>query len=277
MKIKFNDKNIILKFLQIKLKEHYNPDVKVNSTYYTTVNDKYGFTHYIAKYLTDTYPPLDTTAYSSRIPASYDTVRSLTEPISVTNYFLCSNNGDKLRGDIQTNADGTKYYVDPYYEQIYGSYYNRRYVTDFKDPPILCRLENSSDFNMVVTTFPDVNTKFAAYQNIYTLQKWTTPKDKCEIDDYILSYLLGRTITPWSSREDIYYVQKLLIGDIEPVNRGIWNSSQGNLTELIMSFQRSCVTRHSNVPIFVTGYFDIYTEQLLLDMRGEMSNVFYGL
>lgn len=278
MNLKFGDTNIVLKFLQIKLHEQYNPNIKVNSTYYETFNDNYGLTHFIAKYLTDMYPSLDTEAYSSIIPEDYDkSRRNLTEPISITNYFLCSNTGDKLRGEYKTNPDGTKSYIDPDYERIYGEYHNRKYIIDFLDPPILCRLENKRDFSDSKATFPDVKNNYPQYQNIYTLQNWKIPKAKCELDDYVMSYLLGRTITPRSSREEIYYVQKLLIGDVENPYRGLWVSPRGNLTELIMNYQKTCVNVYDNIPIFVTGYFDIFTEAALLRGKGEQSYGIYGL
>ena len=52
-------------------------------------------------------------------------------------------------------------------------------------------------------------------------------------------------------------------------DRGIWNSDSGNLTDIIMNYQRLKVDTNSSDPIFVTGYFDIYTEAAILKDRGE--------
>jgi hypothetical protein len=69
--------------------------------------------------------------------------------------------------------------------------------------------------------------------------------------------------------EDIYYVQKLLIGDenIAREEKGIWNYVRPDgrtLTDIIIDFQKNCVNKYNAVPIVVTGYFDIFTEKAAL-------------
>ena len=69
--------------------------------------------------------------------------------------------------------------------------------------------------------------------------------------------------------EDIYYVQKLLIGEdnISRDEKGVWNYVRPDgrtLTDIIIDFQKRCVSKYGSVPIIVTGYFDIFTEKAAL-------------
>lgn len=252
----------------------------MNSTYYEVFNDNYGFAHFIAKYLNTLYPPLgiDTQkAYQLNINSDsnpYDIPRSLKEPISIMNYFLCDNTGNKLRGNIDLERG---VYEDPIYTKIYGEYKNRKYIINTSDLPILCQISPDDEFfDKSQLQLGYINNK--DFQNIYTLEPWGIPKQVCELDNFVMSYLLGRTITPNSSREDIYYVQKLLLGDVEPKYKGRWLDSYGNdLTNVIINYQKSCVNNNNNIPLFVTGYFDIFTESVLLEGKGEQSRGIYGL
>ena len=145
-------------------------------------------------------------------------------------------------------------------------------------------LRQISSFNLADVTHIVVDeygpiTISAKNERIYYLSKWKQNKNICELDEFVLSYLMGRTITPYSSKEDIYYVQKLMITDnvISNADKGIWNSDSGNLTEIIMNYQRRKVNPYSNSPLFVTGYFDIFTEAAILKDRGEQTYGIHGL
>lgn len=325
MSLHFNDKNIILNYLQIQLKEQYNPNIIIDNKYYENVYNKYGFAHYIAKYLNMMYPPMDD---SYNVPYEDDEVfnstKQLTDCISIMNYFLCDNKGNKLENDYlkeyQYHIDhpedtDRKYTTD-------NSIYMKIYSTDvcalfnINDPPLFMTYEdllidpntnipfiNSanrerllrqiSSFNLAdVTHIVDMDgikhivvdeygpiTKSAKNERIFYLPKWKQNKDICELDEFVLSYLMGRTITPYSSKEDIYYVQKLMITNnvISNADKGIWNSDSGNLTEIIINYQRRKINPYSNSPLFVTGYFDIFTEAAILKDRGEQTYGIHGL
>ena len=78
--------------------------------------------------------------------------------------------------------------------------------------------------------------------------------------------------------EDIYYVQSLLMGSyLQERDKGIWDSDSGNLTDIIMEYQRRKVNAYTSEPIFVTGYFDIFTEGAILKDRGEQTYGIHGL
>lgn len=286
MRLKFKDSQLLLNYLQIKLKEQYNSKIKVNSSYYTVFNNNYGFAHFIAKYLNAVYPPMDTQAYSEDVDdIEFDKVRPLTECISIFNYFLCDNNGNKLTNDLIQS-----YPVTPndnsIFQKIYGT--DICAIYDIFDQPLITpdypKEGTVSPYSAPLTKriqsagMQDTITKIAKSERIYKLESWNSEKGICEIDDLVASYLVGRTITPKSSMEDIYYVQTLLLGNkIAVKDRGIWNSDSGNLTQLLIEYQRQRVDRYSTKPIFVTGYFDIYTEAELLKDRGEYRNGIIGI
>lgn len=310
MPLNFNDKSMILNYLQIKLKEQYNPNIRIDNKYYTNIYNKYGFAHFVAKYLNTMYPPMDDTY---NIPYDEDdtfaNTKSLTDCISILNYFLCDNKGNKLQNDYIMNPSSTS--DNSIYKQIYGNDVCR--IFDVYDPPLMFSYQDlimrdpdepakyfikskylkplidkikawhlwdyqKEEQGELVTIYGPI-TKTAKSERIYYIQPWKKDKEICEIDDYVLSYLLGRTITPYSSMEDIYYVQKLMItsNTIATADRGIWNSPSGNLTDIIMNYQRTKVNLYSTTPIFVTGYFDIYTEASILKDRGEQTYGIYGL
>lgn len=291
MTLNFKDNNLFLTYMQIKLKEEYNSKINVNDTYYTIFNSNYGFAHFIAKYLNMMYPPMDTSAYAIDLPDdTFNSVRPISECISIFNYFLCDNKGNKLTNDLMvypaTPDDNSMF------QQIYGT--DICAIYDVFDQPIL-----TPDYPKYDEEHPDI--PFSPYSNrltekiksanmqetitanakaerIYNLSNWIYDKNICEIDDLVASYLLGRTITPNSSMEDIYYVQTLLIGNtINNSDKGKWISDSGNLTELIIDYQKSKVNEYSIKPIFVTGYFDIYTESAILQDRGEFTNGIVGI
>ena len=315
MSFNFNDKSMILNYLQIKLKEQYNPNIIINNEYYKNILSKYGFAHYIARYLNVMYPPMDNTY---NISYEQDTVfaetKQPTDCISVMNYFLCDNKGNKLQNDYIFDPTSTS--ESSIYKQIYGN--DVCALFDVFDPPLFMTYEDL--LTIPNTNIPYINSKYrtnllnkinywnlkddytleydseteeykykiikygpittiAKKDRIYYLSKWKKDKKICEIDDYILSYLMGRTITPYSSMESIYYVQKLMItsNTIAVKDRGIWNSPSGNLTDIIINYQRNKINQYSTTPIFVTGYFDIYTEASVLRDRGEQTYGIYGI
>lgn len=292
MKLYFKDSALTLTYIQIKLKEQYNPDIIINNEYYISFNNHYGLAHYIAKYLNMMYPPLDS-SYSVDLPDSaFATPKKLTDPISIMNYFLCDNMGNKLENnlvgsDIDISKNSTM-------QKLYGN--DICAIFDINDPPLLTSYDNlidgpqSGQYYIVSPYLDPLLQKIEAFnyqdrinnlakeERIYNMEMWETSKSICEIDDLVMSYLLGRTITPSSSREDIYYVQQLFTQSSIPVeSRGIWNSSFANLTDLIMEYQKSKVSMYSSDPIFVTGYFDIFTEASILKDRGEQTYGIYGL
>lgn len=297
MNSNFKDKNMILTYLQIKLKERYNPNTLINSEYYTNIYNNYGFAHMIAKYLNTMYPPMDSSYEPSTDDEErFNSIKQPTDCISILNYFLCSNDGHRINLADVYDKDLTE--SESIYKQVYSTdicalfnifdaplqmTYDKLFATDPETGQYLIK---SSYIKLLKTTIDAQGQDFITNMNniakrerCYYLFNWSTPKKICEIDNFILSYLLGRTITPYSSREDIYYVQQLMIttNTIANRDRGIWNSNSGNLTEIIMNYQRLKVNTNSSDPIFVTGYFDIYTEAAILKDRGEKSYGIRGL
>ena len=87
-----------------------------------------------------------------------------------------------------------------------------------------------------------------------------------------------------SSREDIYMVQKLMIHDreITQKEKGIWcmpgmEGTQFDLTQTILNYQKLRVNPLNTTPLFVTGYYDIYTEASILKEVGEDTYGIFGL
>lgn len=292
LNLNFKDKSLILNYLQIKLKEQYNPNIFITENYYTNNRNNYGFAHFIAKYLNTMYPPLGN-SYSTDLPdTKFDEKKTLSDDISIMNYFLSDNRGACLKNDLV--GPNIQISESSIFQKIYGS--DICAVFNVMDPPLLTSFTDitqkdnddhyyitSSYLEPLVTKITSFNyvdriNDLAKQDRIYTLPTWSRDKEICEIDDLVLSYLLGRTISPNSSMEDIYYVQQLLIGsDIPNVDKGIWNSPSGNLTDLIMNYQRLKVDPYVTHPLFVTGYFDIFTEASILKDRGEQVYGIHGL
>lgn len=310
MKSNFNDSNIIIRYIQQMISESYNSYAKINSEYYETFDMNYGFAHYIAKYLDYMYPILDPITRSEYNNISEGTIRNIRQPISVMNYFLCDNQGNRLRySPYFKDANGNPIFVDSNnfselykkqrypYNKIYNQYMVVYYDSEndklqpymgnyfnYKDTPLFItydKIDNLGHYNY----FVDDNV-------IFTFSEWANDKQICEIDNFIGSYLLGRTIGPRSSMEDIYYAQRLLIRNrnIEQFEKGIWcpktdpygNSCEGtiyDMTQTVMNYQRSIVENSitNNYNIFVTGYFDIFTEAYAVKEVGVRSNGILGL
>ena len=216
--------------------------------------------------------------------------------ISIANYFLCDNNGNKLEKDIKLTATVDNINsvelvpLSTEYRKIYGddivSIFNildsplfvsytelKNSTTDIPSDPINILVKKIETYELI-----DSINETAKKDRIYSLEPWNNNKQICEIDDLVLSYLLGRTITPNSSMEDIYYVQNLFYGENIPIQcKGLWVSDYGCLTDTIKEYQASYVDPITTNPLFVTGYFDIFTEAALLRDRGEQIYGIYGL
>lgn len=284
MKANFEDKNLVIRYLQQCLKETYNGTIHITGEYYKTFEMNYGFAHFIAKYLDAKYPILDEStklAYKEHYEngSSID-VRSIYDCISISNYFLCSNTGKRL---IFDHDDENKTTI---YDMIYNKYMSVHYDTSTgKYVPN----ENTKNTYMVMNDLP-LFTKYNEIEysvndkTIFNLSTWDIEKDICELDDFVLSFLFGRTITPNSSMEDIYYAQQLIYKDqeIPRETKGVWclKGNEGtfyDMTQALIQYQKKLVNPLSNVPMFVTGYFDIYTEAALLREVGEDKNGIRGL
>lgn len=260
MNAQFGDRSLTVHFIEQKLNETYNSDIYVTGEYYKTFDMNYGFAHFLAKYLEREFPILDTaTATEYQDIPEGDSQRPLSKPVSVMNYFLCDNRGGKLHFD------------DALYKKIYNEFM-RVHKTDTPGtyaPKYHGKYMNKKDLPLF-TTYDKNSGVYQVKNTIFNMSPWTHKKEICEIDDYIASFLLGQTITPNSSMEDIYYVQKLLIGEdnIAREEKGIWNYVRPDgrtLTDIIIDFQQGCVNKYDAVPIVVTGYFDIFTEKVALN------------
>lgn len=299
----FGDESLTIRFIQQFLYETYNDNLHINSEYYKHFDMNYGFAHYIAKYLDYMYPVLDANAkrdyeelknfqteYPSASPQDRPT-RHIDNVISIANYFLSDNSGNRLMyGYDSTNISDTssKYSL---YRDIYNEYMTPMPSQNGNVPYF--PKENGkymilNDLPLFVETSIDSGTGAIQYNinndTIFTLESWTINKKICELDDLVSSYLLGRTITPNSSMEDIYYVQKLLIRNrnILRQEKGVWcmkgaEGTEYDLTQTIINYQKSIVDRLNTVPIFVTGYFDIFTEAQILKEVGEDTYGILGL
>lgn len=297
----FEEKSLVVRYIQQFIKEMYNSDIHITGDYYKHFDMNYGMSHYIAKYLDYKYPILDklTQGDYNNITNTSGT-RELTSCISLKNYFLSDNKGKRLRFNSLYKFDsellkyvhvntGSPYNSKEYtmYDDIYNDYmkianvvtesetteckplYTNRYIIENDLPLFVTGSEGHYNINENI---------------IFSLQSWSVPKQICELDDFVMSYLLGQTITPESSREDIYYAQKLLYDEsqIDSRHKGIWclpgeEGTFWDMTYAIMNYQKQKVNRLSSTPLFVTGYFDIFTEAFLLKDLGEKKDGITGL
>lgn len=267
MNLQFNDNNLALVYLQTKLKEEYNNLIIINGDYYKNFNNNYGFAHYVVKYLNLVYPPANPAMYDENLPdETFEVALTPNDCISIANYYQCANNGTKLLlPEIENGMINNLYPDTDYAHNTYIDIYSH-YISSIK---------RSNDSPIFINDDYSINKK----ERIYNLYSWRTDKGICELDDLVMSYLLGRTIGPNSSREQIHYAQKLIIGEsnIQINDAGVWDSNSGNMTDLIIQYQRAHINVDTTYPLFVTGYFDIYTEASLLRDRGEQLYGIYGL
>lgn len=304
MNLNFNDTSIIIRYLQQFIKEVYNRGIYVTGQYYKTFDMNYGMAHYIAKYLDYKYPILDTNTKDVYNNIEGRQTRSIKLPISISNYFLCDNKGHRLEynyqyiefinpvtGEPEYKTKNPSNDQQRLYEKIYNKYMRIVELQNPDDPMFIPKVENLyGDKYVIKNDLPlfislDNEEKYQINTNtIFTLDSWNIQKGICEIDDFIGSYLLGRTITPKSSKEEIYYVQKLMYhNDVIPKEiRGTWcpkgeEGSYFDLTQAIISFQSQNVNVLNTVPMFVTGYFDIFTEAQILKDLGETKDGILGL
>lgn len=280
----FGEESIVIRYIQQYLNENYNNRIIVDGTYYTHVDMNYGLAHFIAKYLDYMYPILDPSVEQEYESIdSHAPVRKRTEPISVMNYFLCSNKGERLQFNPLYSTSPDVQETNKIYDKIYNEYMQVR-----MDASGNIKLENDgkylvqNDLPLFVSKNGDtysINTDI-----IFTLEPWDTSKGICELDDYIVSFLLGRTIGPNSSMEDIYRAQQLLIKDrnIQKSEKGIWcapgnEGTMYDMTRTVSEYQKNILSTQPRSNIVVTGYFDIFTEAFALKEAGEVRNGIFGL
>lgn len=308
----FGDKSIAINYIQQILHDSYNDNAIVNDEYYKTFDMNYGLAHFIAKYLDTMYPLLDSKALIEyrNLSSTKDTnPRPITEPISIMNYFLCSNDGRRLKYDptydYTINMDSDRHITSitnivkkssGLYDQIYNKFMTvsrqpeinetRTDVFDMEPEPKYKKYFQYND-PPLFTSWKKIGDKikYEIDNNIiFTLQSWKTKKEICEIDDIVASYLLGMTIGPNSTAEDILYVQKLLVTnrDLTNFEKGVWcpNGYKGteyDMTQTVINYQRNIASVSNNYNVFVTGYFDIFTEAYTLKEAGSKSHGILGL
>lgn len=274
----YGDTGVSIHFIQQLLNETYNSKINVSGEYYKHFDMNYGFAHFIAKYLNQRYPLLDSesiTEYNDHMSDTSQMQRNIAEkPISLMNYFLCNNKGECLSYNSENyNSSDNEKYRDIYnqYMVVEGSSCEPKYPAYMvmNDLPLFTFYNKDSD-------------KYSVNNNIiFSLSSWNIEKRICEIDDFVASYLFGRTITPYSSMEDIYYAQRLLIRNrnITREEKGIWcipgmEGTEYDLTQTIINYQKQHVDTISSTPLFITGYFDIFTEaQALKEVGGDINGI----
>lgn len=271
----YKDKNIVIQYIQKLLYETYNDNVLINAEYYTVNDNNYGLPHFIAKYLDYMYPPLDENtkqAYEdAKINNNLGSI-STSEPISILNYYLCGSNSNKL------------YYGSSDYMNIYSKEMLLR--TDVSQTTGSFDAQdhfNSSDIPLFIYPNSEIIGKYYIRNNtIYQIDSWLKDKDVCELDDLVTSFILGRVIGNRSSREDIAYVQKLLIKNRSLTDKEIGQWKMGDdpafdMTQTVINYQKSIASKSMVPNVFVTGYFDPFTEAYALREFGEEHNGILGL
>lgn len=280
----FGETSIVIRYIQQYLNENYNDSILVNGEYYTHIDMNYGFAHFIAKYLDYMYPVLDSNVRQEYANInSNNSYRERTQPISICNYFLCSNKGTRLEFEPVISESTATERTNRIYNQIYNEYMQVR-----KDSEGLPYVVNDGKYivknDLPLFVFKNGESYSINTNTIFTLEPWDEDKEICGLDDYIMSFLLGRTIGPQSSREDILYAQKLLIRDrnIQNFEKGIWcppgkENTMFDMTQTVMNYQQNILKTRKYPNIFVTGYFDIFTEAFALKEVGESRNGILGL
>jgi hypothetical protein len=280
----YGEKSIVISYVQQLLSETYNSKVNVTGEYYKHFDMNYGLAHFIAKYLDYKYPLLDAQSIDDYKNIDDKSVRSITKPISIANYFLCNNTGGKLKYNPYKELTDTE-------NLEYANIYNKFMILVNKGTDGETDIEPENNRYFIKTDMPlfskynkDTNTYSVDNNTIFKLTHWSKKKQICELDDFVTSFLIGRTITPTSSMEDIYYVQRLLIRDREITReeKGVWclpnaEGTEFDLTQTIINYQSERVNELSTNPIFVTGYFDIYTEACARKEMGDVENGICGI
>ena len=236
----------------------------------------------------DCYGRILKTKYYNHIHNIHDrTTEDLTEEeIATLNNFLNSQDESSkaLANEIETN----------------DIFFNDRYSENIKIPAgslIVCRKSTMKPINTLPAQIAMyLNSRFPILINTqmdYTLTEviksdicryfttkeitYNSIKKNFDLDSFIISFLLGRTIGPESTMEDIEYVQRLL-EDSMYVNYnhnhyGVWDDE---LTYTLYDYQKAVNKRYVSEGlkeannykdyniIFPTGYFDIITEKYLL-------------
>lgn len=276
--IDYKDKNIVIQYIQQIISETYNDKVLVNGEYYTVNDNNYGIPHYIAKYLDYMYPALDSVVAQTYEDAKTNndidqSKRSLTQPISISNYYLCGSDSTRLSYDVNSSFES-----NTTYSKIYSKYM----CVGSDGSPMYPDGFNKNDMPLFTYWNPSTGLYDVRNNTIFTLESWQKDKDVCELDDLVCSFLLGRVIGPKSSREDILYVQRLLIKDrtLTEQEKGQWkmgNDPAFDMTQTIIDYQRSVASQSMIPNVFVTGYFDPFTEAHALREYGDDYNGILGL
>ena len=194
-------------------------------------------------------------------------------------YSVVLEPGDTIycRKSTMKTIDSLCANIAMYLNSRYPTLINRSFSVDnhtVDNPEVLTEVINSD----ICRYFCGTDTTFNA------------DKKSFDIDDFVASFILGRTITPYSSMEDIDYVQRLLEKNLYVdynVNiRGEWDET---LTNTLYDYQKSIKSRYKDRKkekegidyniVIPTGYFDIITEKYMLqDMQlfGEDFNNAYS-
>ena len=131
-----------------------------------------------------------------------------------------------------------------------------------------------------------------------TDKSFNADKKDFDIDDFISSFIIGRTITPISTMEEIEYVQRLLEDSFYlTYSANVYGEWDKGLTNALYDYQVQLNKRYSNNKntvnedgtinkynynvIIPTGYFDIITEKYLLQdkslLKGDLNNAYSSI
>ena len=133
-----------------------------------------------------------------------------------------------------------------------------------------------------------------------TDSSFNSSKGDFDLDSFICSFLLGRTITPNSSMEDIKYVQKLLEDNFyTSYYANVYGEWDDSLTRTLYEYQLKINERYKRYEksadsddtednddvdykaVLPTGYFDIITEKYLLQdkslTQGDFNNAYSSI
>lgn len=231
--------------------------------------------------------------------------------LSKLDAFLTSDKtgSDALLNEINNNDE---FFEDEYSEHIFipaGSNIIVRKSTTKRadDLCAMIAMYLNSRYPILINSDMDYNINEILNSDIcryFTSRDITFNSDKqCfDLDDFIISFLLGRSIGPMSSMEDIEYVQRLVESSLH-INyiHKVYGEWDDNLTEAIYNYQRKLNKRFEtklntkedteniylqknsimekdqfiNYNIVIpTGYLDIITEKYLLQDRMMLGDEF---
>ena len=177
----FGDSSLTIHYIQQELYETYNDEIQVTDEYYTTYDMNYGFAHYIAKWLDSRYPILNERTKNEYAQNDGSSIRDITSPISISNYFLCNNRGERL---LFKPTETTEEYEQSTSNELYKKIYNK-YMVVYKNnqtlPPSYRtpypKYINNSDLPLFIE-LKDGSYKLNNNQ-IFTLSDWFSNKEIC--------------------------------------------------------------------------------------------------